>query len=104
MKKALYKCEAEAIQWTGKNTKEIVSFCCDNTDLCGIHNIGVDGTLQIEPADTMRHGSVYIPLDGYAIKMKSNSYGGNYIQGYCEDVFNANFDILRKSTREKTNE
>ena len=97
MKKVSYTCEVEAIKWTGKNTKEVVTFCCDHTDLCGIHNADND-TLQIEPADTMRHYSVFVPLNGYAVKMKSNPYGGNYIQGYSKDLFNANFKVLRKST------
>lgn len=88
---ALYKCEVEAIQWTGKNTKEVVTFCCNNTDLCAIHSVCPNAMLQIEPADTMRHSSVYIPLDGYAVRMKSNPYGGNYIHGYSKEVFNLNF-------------
>lgn len=88
IRQKLYKCEVEAIQWTGKNTEEVVAFCCDNTDLCTIHNVYPDNLLQIEPADTMRHSSVYIPFGGYAVKLKSNPYGGNYIQGYSKDVFN----------------
>jgi len=97
--KKLYKCEIEAIQWTGKNTKKVVAFCCDNTGLCSIHNIFCD-LLQIEPADT-KNSPVYIPLNGYAVKMKSNSYGSNFIQGYCSEVFNANFNKLNKSLKNR---
>ena len=84
----LYTCTVEAIQWTGKNTKEVVKFCVNaDNNLCLTHSENSD-RLTILPIDTM-HGVLSIPKNGYAVKMKKGN--GYFIKVYSFDVFTDNF-------------
>ena len=58
----------DSIVWDGANTNEVVEFCCKYCyDLCHIHTEFINSatgikTLEIEPADIMRHSCFDIPL------------------------------------------
>ena len=66
----------DSIQWTGENTDEVVSFCTSwEPALCGIYNeftneLTGKRTLEIEPGDTMRGYSLFIPINAVCVRSK----------------------------------
>lgn len=63
----------DKIIWDGKNTEDVVRFCCKyDYDLCEIYKefdnlITKERNLSIEPKDIMRHYDFLVPLNGTVV-------------------------------------
>lgn len=69
---------SDTIVWNGKNTEDVVRFCCNYMyELCGCYQTHTNANnelcaLTVETADTMRHSSFDIKLGQTVIASKSN--------------------------------